>query len=55
MVLLNAQTYGRLSEEDREEWLEKQRALKPPGKPVKASPWANWNKIREDGSIQHRE
>jgi hypothetical protein len=54
MVSLNAQTYGRLSEEDREEWLEKQRALKPPGTPVTASPWANWNKMREDGSIQCR-
>jgi hypothetical protein len=55
MVSLNAQTYDRLSEEDRKEWLEKQRALKPPGTPVTDSPWANWNKIREDGSIQYRE
>jgi hypothetical protein len=52
VVSLNAQRYGRLSEEEREEWLEKQRALKSPGTPDKGSPWANWNKMHEDSSIQ---
>ena len=55
MVYLNSLTLPCLSEEQREAWLEKQRALKPPGTPVPDSPWANWNEITEDGSVKRRE
>lgn len=54
MITLNSLTLPWLSEEERKAWLEKQRASKPPGTPVPDSPWANWNKMREDGSVEFR-
>jgi hypothetical protein len=54
-VRLNSETYHGLTEDERGEWLEKQRALEPPGTPVSDSPWAKWNKMRPDGGIEFRE
>ena len=56
-VRLNMFTLEGMTEAQREQWLEKQRSLKPPGTPPSEddSRWDHWYKMRENGSIDFRE